>query len=64
MLTDGKLKVNATFNDIDENNIYSVKLNITYNGGVVLQLEPKEEISEWVLVDTECVCGLYDKFSQ
>ena len=56
MITDdGKVKVNATFNNIEENNMYSVKLNITYKDGVVLQLEPKEEISECILVDTECV---------
>ena len=39
------MKVNTTFDNIEENYIYSVTLNIMYNDGVVLQLQPTK-ISE------------------
>ena len=37
---DGKMKVNTTFDNIEDNYIYTVTLNITYNDGVMLQLQP------------------------
>ena len=54
---DGKMKVNATFNNIEANYIYSVTLNITYNDGVVLQFPPTE-ISECANILNVSV-GLY-----
>lgn len=45
----GKMKVNATFPNIEDNDMYTVTLNITYNDGVVLQLQPTK-ISECVSI--------------
>ena len=47
MLHDGVKRVIATFTDLTENRInYIATLNINYNGGVVQQSQPVENISE------------------